>query len=270
MARRKLPELELSIEEVTPDIAKEWLEGNTFNRRRSDRLVDFYAEAMLAEEWRLNGEPIIFDGKGRLQNGQHRLWACIEADKSFWTVVVRNAEWDAIYTIDTGRKRSMGDALTLKGEKDVANLAAMLVWVWRFENGVMDMGGRSRPTNVTLLKLLDERPEIRDWINLVAHRFRHTIHVPGGLMSALFYEFSLIDKKDCAAFLEQCITGENLSAADPAYAWRRWMMARYKETAKPNQQTVAAITVKAWNAFRRHERPAAFRWAGNEAFPEAI
>ncbi len=270
MARRKLPNLEITIEEVTPDMAEKWLEGNTFNRKRSNRLVDFYAEAMLSEEWRLNGEPIIFDGKGRLQNGQHRLWACVEAEVPFWTVVVRNADYDAIYTIDTGRKRSIADALTLKGEKDVANLAAMLVWVWRWEQGVMDLGGRSRPTNVTLLKMLDERPDLRDWIPKVAHRFRHSLRVPNGLMSALFYQFGQIHADDADVFLEQCLTGENLAVTDPAYAWRRWIMSHYTPTSKPNQQTIAAITVKAWNKYRLHEKVDALRWAGNEAFPEAI
>lgn len=271
MARRKLPDLVATIEEVTPEIAKEWLETNTFNRAISNHQVDFFAEEMLNDEWRLNGEPIIFDFKSKLQNGQHRLLACIEADVSFWTLVVRGAEPDAIYTIDTGRKRGMADALRLRGEKDVANLAALLAWIWRWENGVMTQGGRARTSNVSLLKILDARPEIRDWIPIVAYRLRKSdVAGPAGLLCALFYEFSLINEKDCLAFLDQCITGENLSATDPAYVWRRWMNSHYGETSKPNQQTIAAITVKAWNAFRLHESPRALRWQGSESFPEAV
>jgi hypothetical protein len=269
MSRRKLPDLEYDVVEVTPELAEEWLQKNTFNRKRSNVLVDFYAEIMMADQWRLNGEPIIFDRTGKLQSGQHRLWACIEAETSFNTLVVWGTDPDAIYTVDTGRKRTMMDALTLRGEKDVAVLGSMLTWIWRWENNVMDQGGRARPSNVTLLKMLDNRPEIRDALHY-AYRMRKGIKAPVALLSALFYEFSQIDADDAEAFFQQCATGENLSASDPAYAWRRWIMSRYLEASKPNQQTIAAITVKAWNAFRRHEPVKAFRWAGNEPFPEAV
>ena len=269
MTRRKLPKLTVEIAEITPDMAKEWLEKNTFNRKKSDRLVDFYAESMLNDEWRLNGEPIIFDDKGKLQNGQHRLWACIEADVSFWSLVVYGADSDAVFTIDTGRKRSMVDALTLRGEKNVAILAATLVWIWRWEHQVMHLAGNARPTNVALLKMLDARPEIRDTVQ-VSYRFHNKVRAPQGLMCALWYQFSLINPGDAEYFLEQCVSGEALSSGDPAYAWRRWINARYLEASKPNLQTIAAITVKAWNAFRRHEQVKSLRWAGNEPFPEAV
>ena len=269
MPRRKQPDLQITIEEVTPEMAKDWLGKNTFNRNKSEIHVAHLAEAMYLDEWRLNGEAIIFDSKGRLQNGQHRLWACIEAATSFTTVVIRGADSDAIFTIDVGRKRSLADALQLRGEKDVATLGNLLVWTWRWENGLMDQGGRSRPTNVSMLKLLDERPEIRDAIT-VGWRFRKALRAPSGLMCALWYQFGLIDQDDADFFLEQCVTGEDLSDGDPAFAWRRWMNARYLERLKPPQQVVAAITVKAWNGFRNHTTIGALRWAGNESFPEAI
>ena len=73
MARRRRPNLELSIEEIDATVAEEWLSCNTWNRKISDRLILTYAETMKEGAWVLNGEPIIFDEKGRLQSGQHRL-----------------------------------------------------------------------------------------------------------------------------------------------------------------------------------------------------
>src|SRR5690348_9218536 len=138
---RKLPELELTVEEITPVIAKEWLQFNTFNRKVSRSLVQSYAQIMKDREWRLNGEAIIFDRTGRLQSGQHRLLAVIESGTSIWSVVVRGAEPEAIFSLDAGRKRRLTDALTLRGEKDVSNLATATTWWWRYQNDLMESGG---------------------------------------------------------------------------------------------------------------------------------
>lgn len=268
MTRRKLPQLELSVEEITPAIALEWLEKNTFNRKMSDRLVDIYAEAILGGEWRLNGEPIIFDFNGRLQSGQHRLQAVIVAKTSIWSVVVRGAEPDSLYTLDSGRKRRMTDLLTLQGEKDVAVLANLLVWTWRWENQLMDRS--ISPTNTHLLTILADHPELRDYVKL-GNRFRRSgIRVQAGLIGALFYQFDLINRPESDAFFDQLVTGEGLTSDQPAYAWRRWVFRSMSEPGRMHGPTLAAITVKAWNEYRGHQTVKAFRWAANEAFPEAI
>lgn len=266
--KKKLPELELTVEEITPEIAEQWLQKNTHNRNKSDRLVDLYAEAMRNDEWTLNGEPIIFDKTDRLQSGQHRLWAVIQADVPIWSVVVRGAEPEGIYTLDTGRKRRMTDALTLRGEKDVNNLATLLVWVWRWEHGLMDRNSII-PTNSHLLKVLDERPELRTYLSY-GQRLRRYFKISVGLAGALAYQLGQIDSEDMEVFFEALTTGENLYAQHPCYAWRRWMQRQNNAATKTNASVVAAITVKAWNAFRQHEDVKAFRWAANELFPEAL
>lgn len=268
MSNGKDPKLELTVETIYPKTAKEWLEYNTHNRKVSERLVEIYAEAMSAGEWVLNGEPVIFDKNGRLQSGQHRLLAVIESGVSIKSVVVRGAEPENIYSLDAGRRRRMTDVLTLRGEKDVANLSAMLVWHWRYQHGVMDRGGIT-PTNTHLLKILDDTPELQTFLAW-GHRIRRSLGVSAGLSAAMFYEFAQLDLFEAETFLEMVFSGENLDSTHPAYVLRRWVTRSKLNPRKPPMAVVAAVFVKAWNAYREHVPIRTLRWAANEEFPEAI
>lgn len=66
---------------VTPAMATKWLEeGNTHNRKVRDSVVMRYAADMKAGRWKQTHQGIAFNGDGTLLDGQHRLFAIIEAD----------------------------------------------------------------------------------------------------------------------------------------------------------------------------------------------
>lgn len=260
-------QLELSVEFITPQMAEEWLEHNTHNRRSSDRLVVVYAQSIDNDEWRLNGEPIIFDKKGRLQSGQHRLQAVVLAGKGIWSVVVRGAEPESIYSLDSGRRRRMTDVLTLRGEKDTANLGAAITWWWRYTVGAMDRNESATTTH--LLKVLDETPSIRESL-AQGRRIHQALGFSCGLMTALYMAFSEKDQEDADFFVEQLVTQANLDVSDPAYALVRWARNARQDTRRPSQVVVAAVTVKAWNAFREHRVIRSLTFKGNEEFPEVV
>lgn len=68
------------IKEVTPELAREWLDHNTNNRTLRRDTVTRYANDMSAGNWSLVGDSICFDESGNLINGQHRLNAVIQSD----------------------------------------------------------------------------------------------------------------------------------------------------------------------------------------------
>ena len=75
-----MPSHTSDIIEVTPEMATEWLKGNTKNRPINEEKVAEYAEKMRLGEWReRHSVPIILQSDGRLINGQHRLYAIIRA-----------------------------------------------------------------------------------------------------------------------------------------------------------------------------------------------
>lgn len=266
--RRPDPILELSVEEITPVIAADWLTQNTHNRKLSDKLVSTYAETMAEGEWRLNGEPIIFDKNGRLQSGQHRLMAVIESNTTITSVVVRGAEPESIYSLESGRRRRMTDVLTLMGETDVANIASTLSWTWRWENDLMDRSGET-PVHTHLIRLLSKNPELREEISQ-GRRVTSALGWSAGLMTALYHQLYKIDSDDCVTFWDHIVTGENLNNDHPAFVFRRWSNRAKLSDRRPTMPTVAAVTIKAWNAYREHRTVRNLSWRPEETFPEAI
>lgn len=255
---------------VTPAMAVEMLKANVHNRRLSERLVGIYADSMKAGEWRLNGEPIIFDKNGVLQSGQHRLEACIAAQTGFWTVVIRGAEPESLYSLDSGRRRSFTDVLVLQGYKDAANVASAVVYVWRWQVGALDRPSESA-THTHLLKVLEETPEILDSIPYG----RAAAKVLGqgftsGLMAALHWGFTQIDPEDAEAFFALIRSdGANLPADHPVFALLKWARRAAVDDKNPTTTHCAALVIKTWNAYRQHRTVRSLAFRGSEAFPEA-
>ena len=104
----------VSIEYVTPEIAKEWMKHNIHKNRelRKDR-VESYEYDLLFGHWSMNGESIKFDCEGNMIDGQHRLQACINTGIGFTTVVVRGVDDNAFRTVDVGMVRTSRQLLKM-------------------------------------------------------------------------------------------------------------------------------------------------------------
>lgn len=111
---------------IGPEQARQMLERNGRNRTVNTRAVARYANDMREGKWTLNGEPLIFDFNGNLLDGQHRLYAVIEAGISAQFLVVTDTDPDVFDTIDIGNKRTGGDILSIRGYKYSKTLAAIL------------------------------------------------------------------------------------------------------------------------------------------------
>jgi hypothetical protein len=118
---------------ITPSQAVNWLEhANNHNRSVSDRIVQQYARDMRAGRWRLSHQSIAFDPRGNLIDGQHRLWAVVEAAVPVEMHVWFNVDPASQMVIDMGRPRRLADNLRLggglpnAGTNELACLRAML------------------------------------------------------------------------------------------------------------------------------------------------
>lgn len=117
--------LSCQVFEITPSVAKSWMENNSGNFRKMDpSRVSAYAMDVAAGLWDLNGETIVFGADGQLKNGQHRLAAVIKADKSILSLVVWGTTCDAKH-IDRGKPRTVGQWISHSGIKN-ANLVAAI------------------------------------------------------------------------------------------------------------------------------------------------
>lgn len=120
------------VRDVTPEQACRWLEGNVHNRPVLSPHVTRLARDMKAGRWRLTHQGIAFDTDGILIDGQHRLWAVIEANVTVKMRVFYNEAPQNRHVLDSGQRRSNLDILRITGQggnatpKQLAALRAML------------------------------------------------------------------------------------------------------------------------------------------------
>ncbi len=121
-------------------MANELLECNTINRPLSDAHVRRLVNQIVEGKWKFNGDTIKVSKGGDVLDGQHRLWAVIEAKKPVETIIVYGIEKDAFATIDTLRKpRSGSDVIALSGQiRYRAIIASALAWMMRWQRGCLE------------------------------------------------------------------------------------------------------------------------------------
>lgn len=150
------------VETITPEIAKTMLGENVNNRRISRDNVNLFAREMRNGEWRFNGEAIKFGKDGRLLDGQHRLLAVIAADKPLTTLVIRGLEDETQQTMDSGKTRTLGDVLTLRGEKNSTQLASLARAVYLADQLGMEAAAQNdlKPTRGEIISFIDQTPQL--------------------------------------------------------------------------------------------------------------
>ena len=115
----------ISIEEITPEIAEQYLKNNYKNNRPLKQVsVSQFASDMSDGSFILNpSAPLIFSKSGELIDGQHRLRACVQSGCSFKSFVVRGADEKTYEVIDIGNPRSVSDIVGGEYKVELQSLA---------------------------------------------------------------------------------------------------------------------------------------------------
>lgn len=236
---------------MTPDKARDLLSRNPNNRNLSKPLARKYASDMKDGLWLYNGDPIRVSKAGDLLDGQHRLEACVISGVSFETELLEGFPDTVMPTIDTGRRRSAGDALhiiTGGSAQNNAGIAASARQVLNYVCGFAPVQQQSTPA---IVRLLTRYPEINDAYRLGAKC--KGILTPGPLGAVLFIGQRAPTMADRAvAFVDGVHSGANLSPGDPRLAVREAFMNR--RTTAPGARLPELVwcfiaTARAWNAF---------------------
>ncbi len=115
---------------VTPELATKWLEGNTHNRKVRDSVVARYASDMKNGRWRQTHQGIAFDEDATLIDGQHRLFAVIEAETNVLMQVTYGLPLDSQKVVDDGLARTVVDIMRVADEA-MAGMTALHAAVGR-------------------------------------------------------------------------------------------------------------------------------------------
>ncbi|MEI8285660.1 MAG: hypothetical protein WCG15_00025 [Actinomycetes bacterium] len=259
------PDVTVEITHVTPDLAKLMLGRNTKNRPLNQRHAERFRDAILAGEWWMNGETIIFAADGTLLNGQHRLWAIIAAGVGIDVLVVRGIDAEAFKTLDGVRARRAGEVLQMSGESSGNQVAACVQALLCFvdSGGKVSSGstnGGRKATPSTCYRVLESHPGIRRSVfemrRNVAFRSQHA--------SMLHYLFSKVSTKAAEDFANVLADGHS-DIGRPFVIFRETLL---KTPIRSDLRRVyCAKAIKAFNAEMSGERPKMFKFLATEDFP---
>lgn len=218
----------LKIETITPAYARELLAQGYKNRKLNQNKILEYAVQIEKGKWSPSASKIDIDEKGKLINGNHRLEACILANKPFETLVHRGVPTTDRDVIDTGEKRKLTDLLTMyTNRQNVINYTACL-------NKCIDLLVRksfNRPRLQTLDAYEKWKPVFNEGVEYVlgqtlthsgnkawVMRFRN-----GYITGAFAFAYGR-NPAATKKFLNQVLYGENINAKDPSYTVRNMIL----------------------------------------------
>jgi hypothetical protein len=260
---------------ITPELAENWLRFNTRNRTIDKNRVASYKQLIEDGMWKFNGEAIVFNTDGGLNNGQHRLGGCAASGKSIESVVVWGATPDSIITIDRGRARTLRDNLTIMRDKKNRDLASVLkscvIWFERGQHNGRAMKGSGVFQHEEAIAYFDAHPEIMDF-DLYKGETPRRIATPSVLWFA-HYLCAQVDGTDADYFFDHILTGHQGSNPmdETIFRTRETLMSRREDLTKEKDVQLALILI-GWNKFRAGETPKLIRWTGKGAnaqkFPE--
>ena len=265
-----------SIVRVTPEMALSLLAVKRPGSKRNQTAVASYAQAMRTGQWVLNGMPIILSRNGFLLDGVQRLYASIEAQSAFVTVLAENVPDDTVHTIDQQRRRSFTGVLETRGIPKPAAVASLLAKLIRYEDGTLTRGTSTPPWSRMERALEANRTEIDI---AVKFSFDH----PARLLSeAVRTPISFMglqaDRTAIRKLLDAIAHPDRFAADEPgAMIRRRLIESRQDRARRPTSVSLFAICIKALNDTIAGSRSDAYVWnPGNrqnkteEPFPQLL
>lgn len=241
------------IVQITPAMAKELLRRNTGNRKLKPPVTKRLAGAMKRGEWALNGEAIKVSDKGRLMDGQHRLQAIIDSGVSIRTVLIEGLPDTTQETMDQGQRRTLADALKMRGERYVNELAAVLRIIHSFEQHSTPYP----PGPITVqegIYTLDHNPTIRKTIEYCMAQFPTNLRwAPRTTLAGLMYLFDKIDHGDAVDFMIKLRTGSDMDSNHAVFVLRETLFEFMQSRDPISSRIKMAVIIKAWNAYHDGE-----------------
>lgn len=259
-----MPKITTKTELITPKKAATYVLLNKENRPIRKAWVAELAQMMRDGDFHLTHQGVAFAADGSLKDGQHRLLAIIESGCSVEMNVSRGISDEAMKIIDTGKGRSVADALNLEGHdtdaKDVAIARRMI-------EGVNMRNSRERPSRMATIRFVVEHAKAIDF----ARKFpgEGMFYAHASLRAPVARAFYTQDKARLAEFLEVISTGIPKNQDDHAALVLRNHYVRTRPEGKTHRsvQQLYMRTEHAIQDFLNREQDSHIRASKDELFP---
>lgn len=248
---------------IDPALAVKWLEGNTHNRPLGGKLVEEFKEAIQAGKWKLTHEGIAFDPGGVLIDGQHRLWAIVEAAKAVKMMVTFNEPAENREYINIGKNRSPVDRMQLAG----------YTWIKPIHTGICLMLANDRKSKL-------RTDEMKVLIDLYAEGLQTVVSsISGGFLRGVTnatvmapcvraYYKKGVDRARLIEFIEVLCTGQGSGPADSsAILLRNLLLRQHNARSHEGRDVVYRRTENALKFFLDREPLKILKVVDHELFP---
>jgi len=257
---------------ITPDIAKEMLKFNGYNRPIVEGQVIQLSKQMKNGEWLFDGQPLRFGKDGRLLDGQHRLSAIIMSETTQEMVIMRGIDSSAFKVMDTGKLRSTSDIFQIEGIKNHSQAASISKLVYLHSNKLYFGIGRGQtPTNQQLVEFYLKQDGLDNYVSqskALYNQFSKTLNPT--TIGALFYLTAQKDVKQAEIFWSKLCTGLSLEGGSPMHYLREFLIENRMSQKKYPRAIIHYAIYYCWNAFRRGEKVTKIDLTKFRDFPELI
>jgi hypothetical protein len=242
--------------QVTPDMARQYLQRMKVQRDLRRNKVERIKRDVRRRGWKVMPHGIVFDREGYLIDGQHRLTYIIESGQTVLMRVTFNADPSLVYSIDDNQSaKTLRDALKMAGASAgyVSDLTAMTRMLWRALYGGANRQGVSVflqaeiPSNDEGVELFNKHADDLLAAAQACHRLKNIVP----LRSIVGYYAFLamrVDRQMVLDFVDRLATGTNLKTGDPALLLRETYIANNLKRIKTSEIDQGIMTVTALNA----------------------
>lgn len=249
----KTMNVEVVLEHITPEQAKELLEANTANRNMRSVHVDRIASDITAGRWQMNGATIVFSADGTLLDGQHRLAAIVKSGITIPMMIVRGVSGSVMPTIDSNISRKAADVAKLQGYTQVTRLVATTRMLMLIKTDSVDPSRKTGTGDV--LALLERHPQLSSCVADAEH-VRQII--PPSIVAAWLYlaRYNANEPDLANRALNTLVTGVPSYSGDPIHTFRERMisMPKGEHHHMTGRYNVTMTLIAMWNDYREGRR----------------
>jgi len=245
---------------ITPSMAQELLDNSRCIKPLRTIDVNKLAREFENGNFEFNGATIVLDHDGRLIDGQTRLAACIQANKSFKSYIVYGVNTEGQYTKDTGRSRNVVQYLSTHGYKYPRALSASAQIIHNIlqaadddtKDGIVEYT-RITATHQEVMDIITSEPLLKESVNRIyPEKSRY--------MTSAIYHLIVLDylhrvhdnKPELADEFLDVLSGVRVEAMDhPVTQLRTMFMNNIQKTnAKLKKSKQAFYMIKVYNHLR--------------------
>lgn len=272
-------EMFLSLEHITPELARHYLKRNKTNRDVKEDNLTKITNDLANGNFKLSHQALAFDWNGNLIDGQHRLMAVIESNTSANMYVAYNCDPENFTIIDCGRSRTTSDVLKRAGASSYSTIAAairLILWASvRYAankaKGTVKLRKHYTITNSETVKFFEEHKNIIQILNVKTGHLRHLNQslLPSAAIAFLFLANTIHGDYSVAyEFLERVASGANLQPGSVELAFLKFINMRSFDLQNYKKgEFMLSAYIKAFNRYVQGDVMLQFRIGNVEPLP---